>query len=119
MNADELFNQYVSLSIDLIIKGVEKIDESSVEGQEKLKNINQHIKELDGITTLKDEKEEKKRRKEEYDAFWIRTYGYSPKTLSNEEFDKKYPNTDVDFLLKGLKLPSASDLKTIVKNSRK
>ena len=41
------------------------------------------------------------------------------KVLSEEEFDKKFPNTDIDFLLKGLKMPSANDLKTIVKNSRK
>jgi len=66
-----------------------------------------------------DEKEEKKRIKDNYDAFWLKTYGYTPKTVSNEEFDKKFPNTDINCLLKGLKMPSANDLKTIVKNSRK
>ena len=38
-----------------------------------------------------------------------------PVVLSEEEFDKKYPNTDIDFLLKGLKMPSATDLKIIIK----
>jgi hypothetical protein len=38
-----------------------------------------------------------------------------PKILSSEEFDKKFPNTDLKFLLKGLKMPSVTEMKELLK----
>ena len=113
-NADLEMSDLIGGKIKKVVELIQKAPKLPKKIQLTAKNIahfrgqltelkNQRLPKTLPVPLKIDKEEEAKRRKDKYNADWERTYGYSPKTLSNEEFDKKFPNTDIDFLLKGLK----------------
>lgn len=108
VNATSKFNRGENKIVGITAEGLEMAKEASrifkadKKIQEEVAKTNPLKAFAMMLDTLKDDlvKEREKEEKEEGSTI-----------LTEKEFDEKYPNTDMDFLLKDLKMPTASDLK--------